>query len=432
LIANIGNDCELECPIACDVTAHPVSLSYTDVTAEQVLSAMSQKKMEDLKTRYDDATQLRHRVNPSTMADTINALRNLSLVFRKAYYELSVKTWRHQTSVIKLVVDSLTAFLNKSTEDLKPTLDKFIDSRDSVPFYEMEELSWRNEFIAAAGWQRRIEYSYDYICLGKTPHEYASSMTVAEMGRVLTVDLALPFENVRKGSQRNYAMTADPAKQRKVAVDGYQASQELKQCATKYSNDSGTWWDLEHLCATRTQFCYESFWMVNHAVYTAIEIATEHSDSMEATLEWCSEILGINELLRSTIQEIKIFYEDGYEKPLNLLDELDGYLIKFLSSQANHLELSKALEKSLFLERLKQVNKDFMHGLKMNINYTKEALDSSENLHYDRYWKTLSLSFGVHPWDWEGFYQTHTRNWNIWRQPKLVVTQKSLVEFPSY
>jgi hypothetical protein len=153
---------------------------------------------------------------------------------------------------------------------------------------------------------------------------------------------------------------------------------------------------------------------------------------MKAALEWCHELKDSNQLHKNTTQEIKKFYENEYEKPLNLLDELDDYLVKFSSNQVNHLELSKVLEKGLFLERLKQVNKDFMHGLKMNINYTRDALNTSEKLHYDRYWKSLSLSVGLQNWDLENFYQSHIRDWSIWRQPKLRVTQKSVVEFTSF
>jgi hypothetical protein len=43
-------------------------------------------------------------------------------------------------------------------------------------------------------------------------------------------------------------MSADAEKQKLVAVDGYEASQKLKTCATKSSTLYGTTWDIRPFC----------------------------------------------------------------------------------------------------------------------------------------------------------------------------------------
>jgi hypothetical protein len=75
------------------------------------------------------------------------------------------------------------------------------------------------------------------------------------------------------------------------------------------------------------------------------------------------------------------------------------------------------------LERLKQVNSDFIHDIKTYLNVTNQKLTSFETDHYDRYWKMLSLYGKMSQWHvYDPFqhYQQLAPNLSIWRRPKLL------------
>jgi hypothetical protein len=150
---------------------------------------------------------------------------------------MSVKTRRHQTSTIKLVTNSLSAFLNMSTFDLHGMFWTFDRAMKSYNYKLLaDEISSRNAFAAANSLLTRIRNSEPHICGRDVFGSSDVAMSKVDVAYAINVQLPRTFKNDKLLARK---MSTNLSKFYAV-FNGYFASKRL-QSLISFDANSSTW-----------------------------------------------------------------------------------------------------------------------------------------------------------------------------------------------